>query len=51
MGIKPDNYSSKQNLYKPKEHTNSGKQTVASAASLLWDNIPVDLKNLSVFNF
>ena len=27
-----------------KERTNSGKQTVAFAASVLWDNIPVDLK-------
>ena len=34
-------YASKQNLYKPKERTNSGKQTVAFAASVLWDNIPV----------
>ena len=32
-------YASKQNLYKPKERTNSGKQTVAFAASVLWDNI------------
>ena len=44
-------YASKQNLYKPKERTNSGKQTVAFAASVLWDNIPVDLKSLNVFNF
>ena len=44
-------YASKQNLFKPKERTNSGKQTVAFAASVLWDNIPVDLKNLNVFNF
>ena len=44
-------YASKQNLYKPKERTNSGKQTVAFAASALWDNIPVDLKSLNVFNF
>ena len=29
----------------------SGKQTVAFAASVLWDNIPVDLKSLNVFNF
>ena len=43
-------YASKQNLYKPKERTNSGKQT-AFAASVLWDNIPVDLKSLNVFNF
>ena len=46
-------YAPKQNLkkYKPKERTNSGKQTVAFAASVLWENIPVDLKNLNVFNF
>ena len=44
-------YASKQNLYKPKERTNSGKQTVAFAASVLWDNVPVDLKSLNVFNF
>ena len=34
-------YASKQNLYKPKERTNSGKQTTAFSASFLWDNIPV----------
>ena len=45
-------YASKQNLCKPKEQTNSGKQTVAFAATvLLDDNNPVDLKNLNVFNF
>ena len=44
-------YASKRNLYKPEERTNSGKQTVAFAASVLWDNIPVDLKSLNVFNF
>jgi len=44
-------YASKQNLYKPKERTNSGKQTVAFAASVLWDNIPVGLKSLNVFSF
>ena len=44
-------YASKQNLYKSKERTNSGKHTVAFAASVLCDNIPVDLKNLNVFNF
>ena len=44
-------YASKQNLYKPKERTNTGKQTVAFAASVLWDDIPVDLKNLNAFKF
>ena len=42
-------YASKQNLYKPKERTNTGKQTVAFAASVLWDDIPVDLRNLNAF--
>ena len=42
-------YASKQNLYKPKERTNIGKQTVAFSASVLWDDIPVDLKNLNAF--
>ena len=39
-------YASKQNLYKPKEgsSTNPGKQSVAFSATVLWDNIPVDLK-------
>ena len=40
-------YASKQNLYKSKERTNSGKQTVAFAATVLWDDIPVDLNNLN----
>lgn len=44
-------YALKQNLYKPKERTNTGKQTLTFAASVLWDNIPVDFKNLNVFNF
>ena len=38
------NTSFKQNLYKPKGRTNTGKQTVAFSASVLWDDIPVDLK-------
>ena len=44
-------YASKQNLYKPKERTNTGKQTVAFSASVLWDDIPVDLKNLNASQF
>ena len=44
-------YASKQNLYKPKERTNSGKQTVAFAASVLWDDIPVDLKKPKCLQF
>ena len=44
-------YASKQNLYKPKERTNSGKQAVAFAACVLWDDIPVDLKNLNACKF
>ena len=42
MGITPDML-----LSKPKERTNSGKQTVAFAAPVLWENIP----SLNVFNF
>ena len=44
-------YASKQNLYKPKERTNTGKQKVAFSASVIWDDIPVDLKNLNAFKF
>ena len=44
-------YALKQSLYKPKERTNTGKQTVTFAPSVLWDNIPMDLKNLNVFKF
>ena len=44
-------YASKHNLYKHKKRTNSIKQTVAFVASVLRDNIPIDLKNLNVFNF
>ena len=44
-------YASKQNLYKPKERTNTGKQTVAFSASVLWVDIPVSLKNLNAFKF
>ena len=44
-------YASKQNLYKPKERTNTGKQRAAFAASILWHDIPVDLKNLNAFKF
>ena len=28
----------------------SGKQTTAFSATLLWHNIPIDLKDLNVFN-
>ena len=53
MGIIPDMLPMKQNLYKHKERTNSGKQTDVFAGSVLWDtgNIPLDLKDLTVFNF
>ena len=39
------------NLYKPKERTNSGKHTVTLAATVIWEDVAVDLKNLNVFNF
>jgi len=44
MSITPDMLPNK--IYKPKEgsSTNPGKQSVAFSATVLWDNIPVDLK-------
>ena len=43
--------SREKNLYKLKVHTNSGKQTIAYMATVLWDSIPVNLKEFNVFNF
>ena len=44
-------YSSRQNLYVKKVRTNTGKQTVQYAASVAWDKIPKNLKELNVFQF
>ena len=37
--------------YKLKVRTNSGKQTIAYMATVLWDSIPANLKELNVFDF
>ena len=50
MGIIPDMLPNRIYI-NLKSELKSGKQTVAFAASVLWDNIPVDLKSLNVFNF
>ena len=44
-------YAFRKNLYKLKVRTNSGKQTIAYMATVLWDSIPANLKELNVFNF
>ena len=44
-------YTSKQNLYVKKVRTNVGKQTIGYAACVIWDKIPLNLKELSVYQF
>ena len=44
-------YASKQNLYVKKVRTNMGKQTIGYAACVIWDKIPLKLKELSVYQF
>ena len=44
-------YASKQNLYVKKVRTNMGKQTIGYAACVIWDEIPLKLKELSVYQF
>ena len=41
MDTAPDNYASKQTLYKLKVCINSGKQKIANTTTNLWDKIPV----------
>ena len=44
-------YASRKNLFKFKVRTNFAKQTNAYMATVLWGNIPANLKKLNVFNF
>jgi len=44
-------HASKQNLYVKKVRTNMGKQTIGYAACVIWDKIPLNLKELSVYQF
>jgi len=40
-----------EKIYISKVRTNSGKQSITYTATVLWDNIPIHLKELNVFNF
>ena len=44
-------YASKQNLYVKKVRTNTGKQTIGYAACIVWDKIPLNVKEPSVYQF
>ena len=44
-------YMAKQNFYKYKVRTNTGKQSVSFTAIDIWKDIPSSFKNLSVFAF
>jgi len=44
-------YASKQNLYVKKVRTNMGKQTIGDAACVIWDKVPLNLKELRVHQF
>ena len=44
-------YASKQSLYVKKVRTNTGKQTIGYAACIVWDKIPLNVKELSVYQF
>ena len=44
-------YTAKQNFYKYKVRTNTGKQSVSFMAIDIWKDIPSSLKDLSVFAF
>ena len=44
-------YASKQNLYVKKVRTNTGKQTIGYAACIIWDKVPLNLKELNIYQF
>ena len=44
-------YTAKQNFYKYKVKTNTGKQSVSYMAIDIWKDLPSSLKDLSVFAF
>ena len=44
-------YASKQNLYVKKVRTNKGKQTIGYAACIIWDKVPLNLKELNIHQF
>ena len=51
MKTPPQKTPPKENLYNLKVRTNSGKQTIAYMATVLWDSIPANFKELNVYNF
>ena len=44
-------YASKRNLYVKKVRTNTGKQTIGYAACIIWDKVPLNLKELNIYQF
>ena len=44
-------YASKQNLYKPRVKTNTGKQMISFIIIDLWENLPLQLKDLNISFF
>ena len=44
-------YASKQNLYVKKCELNTGKQTIGYAACIIWDKVPLNLKELNMYQF
>ena len=44
-------YTAKQNFYKYKVKTNTGKQSVSYMAIDIWKDLPSSLKDLSVFAY
>jgi hypothetical protein len=44
-------YASKQNLYKPRVKSNTGKQMISFIVIDLWKKLPDQLKDLNIFSF
>ena len=44
-------YSSKLSLYVKNLRTNTGKQTIGYATCIIWDKIPLNLKELNIYQF
>jgi len=44
-------YASRQNLYVKKVRANTGKQAIGYAACIIWNKIPLNLKELNIYQF
>ena len=44
-------YASKQNLYVKGVRNNTGKETIGYAACIIWHKVPLNLKELSIYQF